>query len=688
MEGLHHFEVVWGNNQMPVLIFGGSGDSLRQVYANDRAKALFVRRGELQAAERPDASEADMPQGELSALSAPDGEISVPVGADGAASVSAAADGDMPGPDLFGILSPKEALDLRNAVLSADGQGGPHFCHVKGKVYSAVLFDWEAYRVCLLQDVSRYYQDVRQKLDDAILANRAKTNFLSEISHDIRTPMNAIIGMTDIALMQKEMPARVAECLSKIKIASGHMMSLLNEVLDMSRIESGRVILNPERLDVADLLHEVLIVARPQADAAKLRFGFRLGRMDRECVMADGVRIRQICLNLLSNAVKFTPAGGHVELFLEVREAEKPGKVWMEIRVKDSGIGMSREFMNRLFTPFEREQTVTVSKIQGTGLGMAITKSLAELMDGTVEVESRQGEGTQFRICLLLDAAEDNAALYRQALEGKRALFLCAEEEQSALLAGMLDRLGMEIVCVKNEEQAVYEINDAFFSDAPFFAFLTAEQVDGVEMMQFLPEIRRRMGREFPMLMLSEGDWSQIEYMLTRSGVDAFIPLPLFFGRLAEGLYAFTPEGRLAQNAEKRQEKWDFAGRRILLVEDNEINREIATELLSVSGVEIETAGDGVQAVERFSSVKPYYYDLVLMDIQMPVMDGLEATRRIRGLDRPDARVTPIVAMTANAFVEDVQRSRDAGMDEHLSKPLDMDQVFACLNRFLGRGRA
>ena len=521
---------------MPVLIFGGSGDSLRQVYANDRAKALSVRRGELQAAERMDASEADMPQGELSALSAPDGEVSVPVGADGAASVSAAADGDMPGPDLFGILSPKEALDLRNAVLSADGQGGPHFCHVKGKVYSAVLFDWEAYRVCLLQDVSRYYQDVRQKLDDAILANRAKTNFLSEISHDIRTPMNAIIGMTDIALMQKEMPARVAECLGKIKIASGHMMSLLNEVLDMSRIESGRVILNPERLDVADLLHEVLIVARPQADAAKLRFGFRLGRMDRECVMADGVRIRQICLNLLSNAVKFTPAGGHVELFLEVREAEKPGKVWMEIRVKDSGIGMSREFMNRLFTPFEREQTVTVSKIQGTGLGMAITKSLAELMDGTVEVESRQGEGTQFRICLLLDAAEDNAALYRQALEGKRALFLCAEEEQSALLAGMLDRLGMETVCVKNEEQAVYEINDAFFSDAPFFAFLTAEQVDGVEMMQFLPEIRRRMGREFPMLMLSEGDWSQIEYMLTRSGVDAFIPLPLFFCRLAEGL--------------------------------------------------------------------------------------------------------------------------------------------------------
>ncbi len=659
MEGLGQFESCWGKNRMPVFVFEGSRDGFQQVYANHAAKAVFGRDKGLRAAECADASAA---------------------GADvsGNAVVES---------DLFDALSVQEAQDLRRAAAGAGEQAGPYFCHVKGQVYSAVLFDWQTYRVCLLQDVSDYYRDVKQKLDDAVLANRAKTNFLSEISHDIRTPMNAIIGMTDIALMQKEMPAKVAECLGKIKIASGHMMSLLNEVLDMSRIESGKVILNPERLDVADLLHEVLIVVRPQADTAKLHFGFRLGRMDRECVLADGVRIRQICLNLLSNAVKFTPAGGYVDLFLEVREADAPGKVWMEIQVKDSGIGMSREFQNRLFTPFEREQTVTVSRIQGTGLGMAITKSLVELMNGTIEVESRQNEGTKIRICLLLDAAKDNADIYRQALTGKKVLFLCAEEEQAVALTGMLDRLGMRTVCVKNEEQAVYEINDAFFADAPFFAFLTAEQVAGVEMLQFLPEIRRRMGREFPMLMLSAGDWSQMEYMLTRSGVDAFIPLPLFFGRLAAGLYAFTPEGRLAQNAAKRQEKWDFTGRRILLVEDNEINREIALELLAVSGVEIETAENGALAVERFASVKPYYYDLVLMDIQMPVMDGLEATRRIRQLNRPDAGVTPIVAMTANAFVEDVQRSRDAGMDEHLSKPLDMDQIFACLNRFLGRVR-
>ncbi len=679
MEDLNRLEGFWGKNQMPVLVFGGSEDGVPQaVYANESAKALFGRKKEQYAAEHADVSPAGASGGEASGAAA-----------DGAGALGGkVSDTENSDADIFGVLSPDEAQELRQALTYAKGQDGPHFCHVKGQVYSAVLFDWEAYRVCLLQDVSGYYRDVKQKLDDAVLANRAKTNFLSEISHDIRTPMNAIIGMTDIALMQTEMPAKVAECLGKIKIASGHMMSLLNEVLDMSRIESGRVILNPERLDVADLLHEVLIVARPQADEAKLRFRFRLGRMEREAVLGDGVRIRQICLNLLSNAVKFTPAGGDVELFLEVREAEAPGKVQMEIRVKDSGIGMSQEFQNRLFTPFEREQTVTVSRIQGTGLGMAITKSLVELMNGTIEVESRQNEGTMFRIRLLLDAAEDNAALYRQALAGKKVLFLCAEEEQSAALAGMLDRLGMETVCVKNEEQAVYEINDAFFADVPFFAFLTAEQVAGVEMLQFLPEIRRRMGREFPMLMLSEGDWSQMEYMLTRSGVDAFIPLPLFFGRLAAGLYAFTPEGRLAQSAAKRQERWDFAGRRILLVEDNEINREIALELLSVSGVQIETAENGALAVERFASVRPYYYDLVLMDIQMPVMDGLEATRRIRKLDRPDARVTPIIAMTANAFVEDVQRSRDAGMDEHLSKPLDMDQIFACLNRFLGRVRA
>ncbi len=596
------------------------------------------------------------------------------------------------GKPFFEMLAPKEAEALCFEIPRRGERRAPLFCHMEKKVYSAVLFDWEEYCSCILHDVSQYYYHNQKELEEAQLANRAKTNFLSAMSHDIRTPMNAIVGMTNIALMQDDIPLKVQDCLDKIRVASGHMMSLLNDVLDMSRIESGKILLQVEDLDVADLLHEILIVARPQTDGKKQHFHVEIGHMEKERIQADGMRLAQICNNLLSNATKFTPKGGEIRLFLEVsrltyrplsRDAE--GKEYvLRIQVEDDGIGMEKEFLPRIFQPFERERTMTVSKIQGTGLGMAITQSLVKMMGGHIQVESQVGEGTCFTIEIPVDAAADAQNLHSQALEGKRILLLDDDEQQGQVLVDMLHSLGMQWDWARTAEEAVDDLNESVFLDKEYFAFLTAEKIQNVEMMDFLPEIRKRMGSQFPMLMLYGDDWSQTEYLLTRAGVDAFIPLPLFRSRLLAGLYSFTEEYRVEEARKQKLAEVDFARYRILLVEDNELNREIAQEILQLTGMGVEHAANGKEAVEKFSRSEPHYYDMILMDIQMPVMDGLEATRQIRALSRPDAAKVPIVAMTANAFLEDVKDSLEAGMNAHISKPLDMDQVYNCIKLFLG----
>ena len=567
---------------------------------------------------------------------------------------------------------------------SGNGREDPLFCRINGEVYCLELFLWKGYIACMLCEITAFYQRTENQMNEAIMANRAKTNFLSEMSHDIRTPMNAIMGMTELALSQQDTPVRIREYLQKIRTASGHMMSLLNEVLDMSRIESGKVLISPEEMEIADFLHEVLVVAKPQADAKGLLFDLSIGKIEQERIMADSVRLKQIFLNLLSNAVKFTPEGGRVTLFLEM-EREKTGGVVMRAEVADTGIGMSREFIEKIFVPFEREHSLTVSKIQGTGLGMAITKNLVELMKGEIRVESRQNEGSRFWLTIPFEAAPDHMEAYRRALSGKRILVFSEDRSRSGHLSQIIERLGMQMDWADRAEQVIFDLNDAVFADWEYFAFLTAEKAGEVEMVSFLSEIRKRMGDSFPMLMLSEGDWSQMEYVLTRSGINAFIPLPLFCSRIASALYAFTQEGRAEQTLQSAEKRRDFSGKRILLVEDNELNLEIATELLGMSGLLIAPACDGRRAVEMFTASRPFYYDLIFMDIQMPVMNGLDATRAIRSLNRPDAELVPIIAMSANAFVEDAKNSLGAGMNDHISKPLDMDRVFVCLDRFLGR---
>ena len=536
----------------------------------------------------------------------------------------------------------------------------------------------------IVKDITGEHRRNADLIDEACAASRAKTSFLSEMSHDIRTPMNAIIGMTGIALSEKDVPERVKYCLEKIQTASGHMMSLLNEVLDISRIESGKIVLHRERTEMADVIHEILVVVMPQAEAKRLQFRFHLGKMEQECVMTDAVRLKQICLNLLSNAVKYTKEG-RVDFSLSV-EDEGSGGVRMRAVVTDTGIGIAPEFLERIFEPFERESSSTVSKIQGTGLGMAITKQLVEMMNGKIAITSEQGAGTKAVLEIPLEAAPQDMKQYERALKGKRILLLTGDDEQAETVRRMLAAVGTETDRAKNSEEAVTFINDCSWNDTGYFALLTAEHIEGAELMEFLPLMRRRMGSEFPMLMLTEGDWSQTEYILTRSGLNGFVPLPLFRSRLCQALYEHTKEGGRRSPGEKQAEDFCFEGRRLLLVEDNELNREIAMELLAETQIEVVTAEDGQQALTLFEESSQGFFDLILMDIQMPVMDGLEAARRIRGLGRPDAKDVPIIAMTANAFVEDVQNSLDAGMNAHISKPMDMSRVLPCMGRYLGEG--
>ncbi len=576
------------------------------------------------------------------------------------------------------------AQDAGTLAMALKGQEeAPVFLHLGSRVYSAAIVPQGEHLLCILSDATSYYNRTQSALDEAILASKAKTSFLSEMSHDIRTPMGAIVGLTEIALSQPDPPQKIKECLEKIQVASGHMMSLLNEVLDMSRIESGRVQIQVEQANIADLLHELLIVAKPQADSKHLDFQLEMGSMVCENLVLDPVRVKQICLNLLSNAIKYTPQGGWVEFYFAISAHEDPEKARMDLRVKDNGIGMSREFLLKLFSPFEREEKASVNKIQGTGLGMAITKSLIDLMGGKIAVESEPDKGSCFTVSIPFPRAECPED-FSKDLAGQKILLLDSDEKQAELTMQMLKDLGLEADWAQDADSAVMYLNDAELSGEAYYAFLTVEKLPDAEVTLLLPEIRHRMGSRLPILLLTANDWSQIEYVFTRSGVDGFIPLPMFRSRLAAGLSAYA-QGPVPQQPEP-EVRCDLTGRRLLLAEDNELNREIAQELIGEAGAEIDCAEDGKQAVEAFQASAPGWYDAILMDIQMPVMNGLDAAREIRRLDRPDARSVPIIAMTANAFVEDVKNSLEAGMNAHISKPLDMDRVFSTIEGLL-RGR-
>ena len=516
---------------------------------------------------------------------------------------------------------------------------------------------------------------LRAALQDAQEANQAKTRFLSNMSHDIRTPMNAIVGMTAIGLAHIDEKARVHDCLDKIQTASTHLMSLVNDVLDMSRIDSGRMTLGEEDFSLADLVHDATIIIRPQAERKGQAFHVQIGDILAENLVGDPLRLRQIIVNIVGNAVKYTSDGGNIQVDFAQRPGTE-GKVWLDFVCRDTGVGMSPEFLEKIFLPFERVQTTANQQIEGTGLGMSIVKKLVDGMGGDIAVESQEGKGSCFTVHLPLSiSALGNGA---PALPVGHAVLVAESEDKSAhQISEYLSRAGLIPVHLESGRKIVTRLTQAQFEEQMPCALLLGHKLADMSPLGLAAHVRQLAGPDFPILLVTESDWPQMEYRAVRAGVNAFVPCPLFPSRLLDTLSSLTSQA--ADTQPLNNEEQDYSQNRVLLVEDNELNLEIALELLSMTGVQVEVAMDGVQAVEKFQTSPEGWFDLIFMDVQMPLMNGYEATRRIRKLSRPDAQSIWIVAMTANAFMEDVQQAKNSGMNEHISKPVDVDRLYEIL---------
>ena len=543
----------------------------------------------------------------------------------------------------------------------------------------------------LSRELERLTQEnsaLERALADAEAANQAKSRFLSNMSHDIRTPMNAIVGMTAIGLAHIDEKARVNDCLGKIQTASAHLMSLVNDVLDMSRIDSGRMTLSEEPFSLADLVHDVAVIVRPQATQKNQSLHIGIGEIMEENLVGDSLRLRQILVNIIGNAVKYTQAGGHIQItFSQCAQPDQQNRpaVRLVFSCQDDGIGMSQEFLQRIFLPFERVSSAAVNKIEGTGLGMSIVKKLVDSMGGVITVESEEGKGSLFRIELPLLIGQGRKA---PALpEGSTVLVAEGRPDLAGQIAACLLSAGLTPVRLETGLAAVTRLTEAQYEGRMPCALLLGQELEDMPALDMAAHVRQLAGPDFPILLVSDEDWAQIEYRAVRAGVSAFVPCPLFPSRLLETLSSLTSGAAAGMEAGGSRDD-DYSGSRVLLVEDNELNQEIAMELLGMTGVQVDAAGDGAQALELFQRSPEGWYDLIFMDIQMPVMDGFEAARRIRALPRQDARDVWIVAMTANAFVEDIRQSRDAGMNEHLSKPVDVDRLLDILRRQLKPGAA
>jgi signal transduction histidine kinase/CheY-like chemotaxis protein len=529
-------------------------------------------------------------------------------------------------------------------------------------------------------ECGRINDALQEALHAAEAANHAKSAFLSNMSHDIRTPMNAILGMSSIALAHIDEKSRVQDCLKKIHSASTHLMSLVNDVLDMSQIDSGKLAINEEKFSLAELLHDIVILVRPLAAQKEQAFRVNVHDISHEKLLGDPLHIRQVYVNILNNAVKYTQANGHIELELSEQMGRTRQEILLRMVCRDDGMGMSEEFLTKLFLPFERAGNTTLSKIEGTGLGLAITKRLVEEMHGTITVESKLNEGSCFTVDIPLNVAqivEEQPPLPT----GASVLIAGANTERRQLVVSYLREAGLEPIAVDSGTDAVMQLTTAQYENRMPCAFIVGETLSDLPMFEVTSHVRQLAGKDFPILLVSEADWGQIEYTATRAGINAFVPCPLFRSRLLDTLSALTQvHTEEDYNTEPQEE---YSKLHVMLVEDNELNQEIAEDMLSSIGVSPELASDGSEALAKFADSPVGYYDLIFMDIQMPIMDGYEATRRIRALDRPDSKRVWIVAMTANAFVEDIKKSRASGMDEHCSKPIDLDRMEEILRRRL-----
>ena len=524
----------------------------------------------------------------------------------------------------------------------------------------------------------------RRLLADALAAaehaNKAKTTFLNNMSHDIRTPMNAILGFTALAAAHTDEPELVQDYLYKITTSGQHLLSLINDVLDMSRIESGRVQIENKEVHLPDVLHDLRTIVNANILAKNLEFFIDAVDVQNEDVLCDKLRLNQVLLNLLSNAIKYTHSGGRISVRVVQKPCSRAGYATYEFHVKDNGIGMSQDFQKHLFEAFSREETATVSGIQGTGLGMAITKNIVDMMGGTIKVDSKPERGTEYTVSLPFQLA-GGPVRYEivPQLQGMRVLVADDDSNTAISVSHMVQQIGMRADWTLSGKEAVLRTQVAQDQHDPFGAYIIDWMMPDLNGIETVRRIRRIIGDDKPIIILTAYDWSDIEQEAREAGVTAFCAKPLFLSELRDILskpfQAPQPENDLP--------KYDFTGRRILLVEDNPLNQQIAQEVLEQAGFAVDTANDGDVAVETMRNAQPGQYDLVLMDIQMPRMDGYTATRQIRTLDSPVANV-PIVAMTANAFAEDRHKALEAGMNDHISKPIEVPRLLSTLHQVLG----
>ena len=531
-------------------------------------------------------------------------------------------------------------------------------------------------------------QELNAKLQVAVekaeSANRAKSTFLSNMSHDIRTPMNAIIGFTTLALSNIDDTDRVKDYLGKTLASSNHLLSLINDVLDMSRIESGKIHLEEVEVNLSDVLHDLKTIVSGQIYAKQLELYMDAMDVTDEDVYCDKTRLNQILLNLLSNAIKFTPAGGTVSVRVRQLAGQVRGCGQYEFRIKDNGIGMSQEFAKKIFEPFERERTSTVSRIQGTGLGMAITKNIVDMMGGTIEVQTAQGKGTEFTVCVPMRAQTEQRPVEKiTELEGLKALVVDDDFNTCDSVTKMLVKVGMRAEWTLSGKEAVLRARQSIEMSDVYHAYIIDWRLPDMNGIEVTRQIRS-LHDDTPIIILTAYDWSDIEVEAKVAGVTAFCSKPMFMSDLRETLMsALGQKSADAVQGLLPEKNADFKGKHILLVEDNELNREIAQEILREYGFLVDSAENGAVAVEKVSTAAPGSYDLVLMDVQMPIMDGYTATRKIRALDDPARAKLPILAMTANAFDEDRRNALESGMNGFLSKPIVIDDLVQELHKIL-----
>lgn len=524
-------------------------------------------------------------------------------------------------------------------------------------------------------------KELNEAKKEAVEANRAKSEFLSNMSHDIRTPMNGIVGMTAIAMSNINDNARVKDCLAKITLSSKHLLGLINDVLDMSKIESGKLTLNIHQISLREAMESIVNIVQPQIKSKNQHFDIFIQKIQTENVHCDSVRLNQVLINLLSNAIKFTPENGSIRVYLE-QESSPLGENYVRchFKVKDSGIGMTEEFQKKIFDKFSREQKDQVYKTEGTGLGMAITKYIIDTMGGTVELKSAPGEGSEFHIVLDLEKAftleEDMILPPWNVLVADNNQDLC----QSAVFS--LKEIGINAEWALDGKTAIEMVKKRHQEDNDYEIVLLDWKMPDMDGLQTMREIRKQVGDNIPILIISAYDWSDIEEEAIKAGANGFISKPLFKSNLFLGLSSFMMKED-TEESQKNENKQRFTGKRILLAEDNDLNWEIAEDILSEAGFELERAENGQICVEKFQQSDVWYFDVILMDIRMPVMSGYDAAKTIRAMkERADVNL-PIIAMTADAFSEDIQHSLECGMNEHISKPIDVDRLIQILRKYL-----